>query len=215
MLLSVTMFAQNQPDARASKTTSDKADQLNLAGQLVSYGYQTKTALPLIQAVKIYQDLNVIEADDDMAPVTKQEGEANQSITKADQPVRNIDQLLKDATTYANGDKNLLALITDCKNNQRSPVGGTIVHYARVPARSYQDWTVTLRGGETTCFVVSGDGTTDLDIYVYDHNGNLISSDTSYGDDCFVAIDVFYTSTFTLRVKNLGYVYNDYGILIY
>lgn len=215
MLLSMTLFAQTKPDAQQSKATSEKAEQLNLAGQLVNYGYQTRTALPLIQAVTIYQNLNVTEADNDLKPTTKQEGEANQNITKADQPVRTQDQLLKDATEFAKGDKNLLALISNCKDKMRSPVGGTIVHYERIPARSTQDWTVNLRGGETTFFVVSGDGTTDLDIYVYDHNGNLIASDTSYGDDCFVAIDVYYTSTFILRVKNLGYVYNDYGILIY
>lgn len=215
MLLSMTLFAQTKPDAQQSKATSEKAEQLNLAGQLVNYGYQTRTALPLIQAVTIYQNLNVTEADNDLKPTTKQEGEANQNITKADQPVRTQDQLLKDATEFAKGDKNLLALISNCKDKMRSPVVGTIVHYERIPARSTQDWTVNLRGGETTFFVVSGDGTTDLDIYVYDHNGNLIASDTSYGDDCFVAIDVYYTSTFILRVKNLGYVYNDYGILIY
>jgi hypothetical protein len=215
LLLSVSLFAQTQPDAKVSKMTSEKADQLNLASDLVNYGYSTRTALPLIQAVKIYQSLNVIEADDDMAPVTKQEGESSENVTKAEQPVRNEAQLLKDATTFANGDKNLLALITECKNNNRGPVGGTIVHYARVPRNSYQDWTVTLRGGESTCIVVSGDGDTDLDIYLYDQNGNFIASDTSYGDDCFIAVDVYYTSNFTLRVKNLGNVYNDYGILIY
>lgn len=215
LLISASVFAQTKVDAQVAKEPSEKAYQLSLAGQLVNYGYQTKTALPLIQAIKIYQELNVVEATDGRKPVTKQEGEINEKVTKDDQPIRNEEQLIKDATEFANGDKNLLALINDCKNATRSPVGGTIVQYSRIPARSYQDWTVTLRGGENTFFVVSGDGSTDLDIYVYDHNGNLIASDTSIGDDCIVGIEVYYTSDFILRVKNLGYVYNDYGILVY
>ena len=215
MLLSVSVFAQEKVDAQQAKEPSEKSQQMSLASRLVNYGYQTKTALPLIQAVKIYQDLNVVEATDGKEPVTKQDGQIKDGISKADQPVRNEAQLLKDAATFANGDKTLLALIKECENIKRSPVGGTILRYFRIPARSYQDWVVTLYGGQSTGIVVSGDGTTDLDIYLYDQNGRLIGSDTSYGDDCFLGVDVYITSNFTIRVKNLGYVYNDYSLMVY
>ena len=45
--------------------------QLLLADQLVRYGHQTQSALPLIQAYKIYSDLNVIDAQEPDAAQSK------------------------------------------------------------------------------------------------------------------------------------------------
>ena len=215
LLISVNAFAQTQAEAQASKETTKEAQQLTLAGQLVKYGYENEDALALVQALKIYQGLNSKQATDGMTPNVVDEGEAQKGVTKEEQAVRNEKQIIADATNFAKGDKNLLALIDGVKNAKRDPVGGAILRYFRLPARSTHDWSVTLRGGERTIVEVSGDGTTDLDLYVYDQYGRLIASDTSYGDDCAVAIDVFVTSTFTVRVKNLGYVYNDYVLAIY
>ena len=217
MLISAKVFAQDQPCAKALQESTKKMDQIQLAGQLVNYGYDTKSALPIIQAIKIYQDLNVIEANDGRKPKTKADEEVTVNITKEDQPVRNMSQLFDDATAFANGDKNLLALIDGCKkaSTQRDPVGGPIDRFFRIPARSTQEWVVTLHGGERTGIVVSGDGTTDLDVYIYDYNGNLIVSDITYGDQCSFFVDVFYTSDFTIRVVNRGYVYNDYELFVF
>ena len=64
MLVSMSAFAQEQEQQAAkvdSKATSETVDQLSMANQLVKYGYQTKSALPLIQAVQIYKKLNVTD----------------------------------------------------------------------------------------------------------------------------------------------------------
>lgn len=216
MLISVNAFAQTKAEAGASKESSRKAEQLNLAGQLASYGYENEDALSLIQAIRIYQDLNVIEATDGQKPtVTVEENNTREGVTKEDQPVRNEKQMIEDATKFAKGDKNLLALIDECRNAKRSPVDGVIDRYFRIPSRGTHDWTVRLQAYQTTVVAISGDGTTDLDIYVYDQYGNLIVSDVSYGDQCYVALDVYITSNFRIRVVNRGYVYNDYELLIF
>ena len=218
LLISVNAFAQSKPEAGASKETSRKAEQLNLAGDLVNYGYEKQDALALIQAIKIYQDLNVIEATDGQKPIEKIEEGDNRgagTIVKDDQPVRNEKQLLEDAAKFAKDDKNLLALVDECRNAKRSPVDGIIDRFFRIPSRGTHDWTVRLQAYQTTVIAISGDGTTDLDLYVYDQYGNLIVSDVSYGDQCYVALDVYITSNFLVRVVNRGYVYNDYEILIF
>ena len=61
--------------------------------------------------------------------------------------------------------------------------------------------------------LVSGDGDTDLDLYVYDSNGNLIAKDIDYSDDCYVRWIPAWTGRFIIRIVNRGPVYNRFVIL--
>ena len=81
-----------------------------------------------------------------------------------------------------------------------------------VNANSYDSYVITFRGGEQAVVAVSGDGDTDLDLYVYDEYGNLIASDTDYTDDCVVSWFPRWTGKFLIRVRNRGNVYNRYTI---
>jgi hypothetical protein len=62
---------------------------------------------------------------------------------------------------------------------------------------------------------VSGDGDTDLDLFIYDENGVLIDSDTDYGDECVVTVVPNWTGRFTIQIRNLGSVYNRYTLNIW
>ncbi len=53
---------------------------------------------------------------------------------------------------------------------------------------------------------------TDLDLFVYDEAGDLVASDTDYTDDCLAAWTPYCTQVFTIKVENLGCVYNRYGL---
>ena len=76
LLTAVSMNAQSaQPAADASdKQHSEIADLIQTAGRLVQYGYATKQALPLIQAVQLYQSVGVREETE--AKQKTQEGQA-------------------------------------------------------------------------------------------------------------------------------------------
>lgn len=212
MLMSVTMFAQNNPAAEAAKTTPKQAEQLALAGELVKYGYETQTALPLIQAVQIYQQLNVQPATDDSQKTTQEDATTSDRISKADRPAATEEQLLADATTFADGDKTLLALIKDCRGATRGAVGGSIVRNSCVRANTTDIWRFNFRAHETAYVVVSGDGDTDLDLYIYDENDNLIDSDVDYTDQCVCSFTPRWTGMFTIKIKNRGSVYNCYTL---
>lgn len=60
--------------------------------------------------------------------------------------------------------------------------------------------------------IVNGDGDTDLDLYVYDENGNLMGKDIDYSDYCVVSWTPRWTGPFTIKIKNRGSVYNRYKI---
>ena len=87
-------------------------------------------------------------------------------------------------------------------------------HYDRVNSHSTDTYRQEFYAGESVWIYVSGDGDTDLDLYIYDSNGNLVDSDTDYGDDCLCIFTPRRRGTFTIKVKNLGSVYNNYNIRV-
>ena len=56
--------------------------------------------------------------------------------------------------------------------------------------------------------VVRGDGDTDLDCYVYDRFGNLLDADTDGTDFCVMEFYNPSSGDLTIRIRNLGSVYN-------
>ena len=94
------------------------------------------------------------------------------------------------------------------------PVGGTTCQRDTVLGRTSDVFTVTFYSGSTGYVVLSGDGVTDLDLFVYDQNGNLIDADTDSTDQCIVSVKPLWTGQFTIVVVNNGYVYNDYTICV-
>jgi len=93
-------------------------------------------------------------------------------------------------------------------------VGGMIVVRDEVVrARTTDVWEFRFYGDEAAAVVVRGDGTTDLDLYVYDENGNLIASDTDASDYCIASWTPKWTGRFTIKIVNLGYVWNEYDMI--
>jgi len=95
------------------------------------------------------------------------------------------------------------------------PVGGPQAQVTRVAANATDVFTVECWGDEVTAIRIQGDGDTDLDLYVYDDRGNLISSGTGYSDCEEVQILPYYRQTLTIKVVNRGNVYNEYSIRVW
>jgi hypothetical protein len=93
-------------------------------------------------------------------------------------------------------------------------VGGPRYGRYRVSADSTQTFTVGFRGGEWARLAVSGDGDTDLDVYVYDWYGNRVALDADYTDDCYAIWYVPRAGMYTIQVVNRGNVYNDYQLVM-
>ncbi len=213
MLMSTTAFAQQQPAAETSdNTVPQQARLFIMASELVRYGYAQKSALPLIQAVQIYKDQGVTDAT-----IGEQKAQSGTAVTstlvKGDAIQFDETKLLADATTFADGDKTLLALIKDTQKTSRGIVGPIRRRTDRVLAGYTDTWTFTFTGGKEAYVIVSGDGDTDLDLYIYDENGNLIDSDTDETDDCICTFTPRWTGKFYIKIKNRGRVYNNYVLV--
>jgi hypothetical protein len=86
------------------------------------------------------------------------------------------------------------------------------LHSDVVRAYSTDVYHMTFIGREWEALVVSGDGSTDLDLYVYDENNNLIAKDDDNTDDCAVRFIPRWTGNFTVKVVNRGKYANTYTL---
>jgi hypothetical protein len=75
-----------------------------------------------------------------------------------------------------------------------------------------KSYTITFYAGDSVEVGVSGDGRTDLDLYVYDSTGRLIAKDDDGTDECRVYLDIYRTSRWTIKVVNRGRHYNAFDI---
>lgn len=76
---------------------------------------------------------------------------------------------------------------------------------------SYTDY-IRFRGNETARIVVEGDGDCDLDLYVYNPEGQLVAYDDDNTDYCVVSWTPNYTKSYTVVVRNRSNVYADYRL---
>lgn len=209
-------FAQSEKDGQP-KTNPD-ASMMQVAGQLVKYGYQKGEALPLIQAVEIYQRIGGTEKQSAKTTETNESSttaETSENQEKVSSVSYDINQLLADATELSDGNANLLGLIDNLKNSAtRGATKNYDVHVDRVNAHSTDTYNIRFFGGEEAIVVVSGDGDTDLDLEIYDSNGNLVASDMDYTDDCVCVWTPRWTGNFTIKIINRGNVYNKYRMAI-
>ena len=187
---------------------------LRLATDLVKYGYAQQSALPLINA------LQIISENPTQASKAEREG-ATADTSKNDGKSGNItldfNEILSAAKEFADGDESLLALISvledENEGSHRGAVGGPSRTVEYVNGNSTDSYNISFVEGYVAEIFVSGDGDTDLDLYVYDSNGNLIASDTDYTDDCYVRWIPRWTGRFIVKIVNRGPVYNKYVML--
>jgi hypothetical protein len=140
---------------------------------------------------------------------------------KGNTPAPSLDAkvLLAEARTWAKGNQSVLTLIDEASKAQpqsSGTLGGAPSPYRQpglLPPRTYKDWVVTMRGGELARIGVLGNGNSDLDLEVFDENGNLIVRDIDYSDQCLVQWTPKWTGQYTVRITNLGRFSNEYLLL--
>jgi hypothetical protein len=198
----------------SSKSTSQEVQRLELAGRLVNYGRQTKSALPLIQAVQIYQQLNVVDDTET----------ANQAPSPFSES-----QLLSDATKFADGNKTLLSLISDVSKTTRSSgFPGPKRYFGRLEPKGIRYINFNASDGEYIQVVLDGQGdglsTKDAndDVYapdwqltVYDGKMRVIAKDYSRGVNCVACFYSHGSSNMTIEIRNVGELADDYILYIY
>ncbi len=207
MLLPLAVMAQEKKDASIPVPATENT--FRMAAELSKYGYANNDALSLIQAARMAKQAGYVAQKQDK---TEEVGTATGGEKKEKVGSISLDptKLLADAKAKAGDDGVLLALIDDVQNGVRGAVGGAKYVVERVNAHSTDVYRISFRAQELAIVTVIGDGDTDLDLYIYDENGNLITSDTDYTDDCICTFTPRWTGVFVIKIVNRGNVYNQY-----
>lgn len=206
----------DKPTAKvAGKVSITGVQQFAMAQELVKYGRKKKSPEALITAAEILGKAKVKPITGKSASVkpafaVESKGEKKVAKPGGADPMA----LLDEAKTMSGNDPGIAALADKVATTIGVSRGaGHKLAADKVLAHDTDAYKITFEGGETAQVVVSGDGDTDLDLFVYDQNGNLVVSDTDTGDDCLVEWKPVWTGPFTVKVKNLGGVYNEYVLV--
>lgn len=214
MLFSIPAFAQKGQSNIEGTLKSQEIEMLELAGKLVRYGQESRSALPLIQAVQIYRQLNVVEEDGDASMKSTSPYEA---------------QLLSEATKYASGNKAVLELIKDAGKATRAGANpGPIRHISSIEPDEVKERKFYAEEGKYISVLLDGQGegirkkdkdgnvlVSDLRLTVLDRNGHTLATDQSVGENCSVSFISRSSSTKTIEIKNVGKLSDDYVLYIY
>ena len=205
--IALTSFAQDYSNEELKYSINQlpsKVENIRLVYSLVEYGNENEDAISLITAAQILKRW------------------------KYRLPDINADTLLANARTYAQNDKDFLSLLlikrteigrfnpkqtgNGCAEiiHQHGAVGEEKYSLDMVSAHSTDTYTIEFKENKKAVVQVKGVGLTDLDLYIYDKNGNLITSDTGDSDDCECVWTPKWTGEFTIRIKNRGSMYNLY-----
>jgi hypothetical protein len=209
--LSIAAFAQEEKPASDKKASPELAA-LQTAAGLAKYGYENYSATALIEAAKIIAETPVQDLD--------AQGTPSEAQTVTEKPTRlrlNPEELLADAQKYAGKDKVVVNYAKQVEKivkggGTRGAVGGPRYGEGRVYGKTYTDYEIKFWASELAEVIVIGDGDNDLDLYIYDQNGNLIASDTDYTDQCVCRWVPAWTGTFRIRIVNRGAIYSDFAI---
>jgi hypothetical protein len=171
------------------------------AERLASYGDEKKDPLALILAARMKQEVGETPVEREK----ENKGEKGEA-TKSPKRDTSVQGLLERAKKLAQGRKDIVALADEVgKSGTRGAEGGPKATRTVVRARTTDTFRpISFRGGEAAVVAISGDGDSDLDLYVYDEFGNQICRAESRSDDEICRWNPRWTGPFTIRVRNLG-----------
>jgi hypothetical protein len=81
-----------------------------------------------------------------------------------------------------------------------------------VEADSANTHRMSVRRNQVVTVRINGDDDTDLDLFVYDPYGQIVGQDLSRDDNETVTFRARMSGTYTIRVSNLGDVWNEYSL---
>lgn len=210
MIMSV-VVANAQEKKEAVKPSNPAVSRIQLANELAKYGYETYSASALIEAAQILSEIQTQNLD----AIKYEQGKGKDENVDSNRHSLTVEQLITDAKEFAAGDSTLISMASRVKQETgatRGAVGGPKAGFNVVYGNSTDTYTLYFKGGLSAEIAISGNGSTDLDLYVYDENGNLVDKDDDYSDDCYVCWTPRWTGNFIIKVVNRGSYNNYYNI---
>ncbi len=179
-----------------------------LARQLARLGEQRKDPVLLIAAARLLQ-----ESAGKVTSPDKPESSTGEGASTKPAVDTSAAALLASAKKLAAGRADLVALADEtAAAGTRGAVDGPGRSRTVVRSRGADVFRVDFRGGEVAAVRIVGDGDSDLDLEIYDENGNRLCNANGPSDLETCLWTPRWTGPFRIRVVNLG-VANSYVIV--
>lgn len=206
MIAAIGTFVFADTGLKGAKETvtveSSDVQKLQLAYDLADYGYAEENASSLLKAAEILISVKKQEAEF-KATLEGTEGQKAAAETKTFTP----EALVKDAKAMLGKDKSLNSWISSIEKSMkvktRGASGGAryVADFAYANGGcTYYDW--YFDGGRLAEVGVHSMDGADLDLFIYDENGNFITSDERVKDGAYCSFTPKWTGLFRIYVKN-------------
>ena len=174
-------------------------DVIQLAEEVARFGDRTNDPVALITAA------SMLKAVSTSASTATREAPAGEVAQKAEDSTYTLDEVLKRAKRMTEGRADLAALVKDVEEaSTRGAVYGARRWTDVVSGHGRDRYRVTFEGGEVAAVYIKGDGDSDLDLFIFDENGNEICRDDDSTDTMLCRWTPAWTGPFVIEVRNLG-----------
>ena len=193
-------------DAKGKTKASSGMSYLSVSARLADIAEANKDPLLMVAAARL--EAMASTTDKEQEKVSGGEG----ATSGAEKPERL--PLYVMAEEFADDDEKLLELIREDRvstsTRTRQLRGGPVAHEDTVFANSTDTYRLVFNSGATAEVAVLGDGDTDLDLRIFDENGNVVCEDLDFTDRTYCNWRPRWRGSFRIEIKNLGAVYNRY-----
>lgn len=199
----------------AKDAATNPVETLALARDLYAIGERDEDPILVIAAARLAAQVPTKPTENEPEQAALTEGEPVDG-PGTDTPPATLETMLETARELADGDETLVAMIDEIDaTGTRGPVRGVLTDVETAAGRSYVQYTEVFRAGELAAAEIDGGGDGDLDLYVYDQNGNEICRSTRYGDREICVWRPRWQGPFRVRVVNLNTYNNRYRLAMY
>jgi hypothetical protein len=194
-------------DAKPGGDAVEAASALAMADELAAYGNSRLDPLALIVAAKIKKENSLAEREGSVETQGAAEG-----IEQVAKPGTTPDELLARALELGGGRQDVLALVDDVRAlSARGDIQGAGCYSEIADGGHTVTHVITYTPG-SNWVSLSGDGDTDLDLYVFSGDGRLICEGVGYSDRERCSWNQRQTGSLRVSVQNLGSVWNRYRL---
>lgn len=199
------------PAKRGSSPRTEAVAQAALADQVARHADRTRDVLAMIAAARMLSQVGPKAVKHDM----RTEGKPKSPDAKGGTITRDttLAGMLARARQYAGGRNDLNGLVDElAKSSAKVREDGPARFASRIGDGVSDVYTMSFKANEPVMVAITGEGVSDLDLFVEDDAGNRVCASTGAGDDEICRWTPRSTGNFRIRVRNLGTVTNEYRL---
>jgi hypothetical protein len=200
------------PAKRGSSPRTEAVAQAALADQVARHADRTRDVLAMIAAARMLGQTGPRA----VKPEMRTEGKPKAADPKAGAGTRRdttLEGMMKRAREYAGGRNDLNGLVDElARTSAKVRKDGPARFASRIGDGVSDVYTMSFRADEPVMVAITGEGVSDLDLFVEDEAGSRVCASTGAGDDEICRWTPRWNGNFRVRVRNLGAVYNEYRL---